>query len=873
MTTVAGISIASGVILEREEAFAALHEAHSEARTGTGRVVLVGGEAGVGKTTLVRGFCDAVGTNARVLAGLCDPISTPRPFGPFLDVVENNVELTALARGGVRPHNLFDALRPWLAEQQTILVLEDLHWGDEASLDVVRLLTRRIETLPVLVLATYRDDALTRLDPMQILLGDLATSSAVTRLSLDTLSCEAVRSLALGHDVDPEALHRSTGGNPFFVTQALAAAGAELPATVRDAVLARCAGLEREGLDLLEVVALSPPRAEPWLLAAVSGDLADLVEDCLSTGLVQSDDRGVSFRHELGRLAVAEATTLTRRRTIHRRVLAALAEQPGTKLDHARLAHHAEAAEDEGEVLRHAPSAARQASAAGAYREAAAHYARALRFADGLEPGERAGLLEGQARACYLADDQVEAIAVIREAIRCRQEQRDPVQEARALAELSDYLKCRGIFSEANAALRRAADLVSGEPEQREHAYVLYAAGRFGLVGGNDAAIEFSERAIEIAERFDDEYTAGHARVTLATAIGQGDLDAGLALLAEAAELAELQGQTETVVRAFSNMGSISLQSCRFDLADAYLESGLERCAEHTSDLWRINMLALSALSFLAQGRFDDAARRAAAILEDPRESPAPHHAALMIQALARARRGDPGAHDALAAIASVEIHPDDVETHVETAETAAEIAWLESRPEAISEATDAILQTVIADGAPNLISRLAFWRRLAGIETDVPEDATGPHALALSGEWALAAAEWARRGQPYEAAFALAQSGDVVSLRKAHEELQRLGALPAARLASQRLRALGVRGLARGTESFDAGEPAGLTAREVAVLALLADGLRNAQIAERLVVSPRTVDHHVSAILRKLEAATRGEAVARAGELGLLAA
>ena len=858
-------------LLERDEQFATLFEALGDARLGHGRVVLVAGEAGAGKTALVRGFCDAVAGRARILPGACDALSTPRPLGPFLDVVEGGDGLGELVRGGTQPADVFGPLRAWLGEEPTVLVLEDLHWGDEATLDVLRLLTRRIEDVSALVVGTFRDDGLPRSHPMRILLGDLATTASVDRLALAPLSREAVRELAVGHDVDPEVLYRTTEGNPFFVTQVLASGAAGVPTTVRDAVLARTAGLDRAALDLLEVVALVPPRAEPWLLDAVAGDSLDRIEDCLSSGLVASDERGVSFRHELARLATVDVTPSTRRRAIHRRVLDALAGRPDQELDYARLAHHAEAAGDAAAVLLYAPDAARSAAAAGAYREAAAQYERALRFAAALEPGERAELLEGRSRACYLADDQLEAIEVIREAIRCRQEQRAPLQEARALSELADYLSCRGFLCDAQETKDRAFRLVEGHAEQREHAYVLQAAGRFRLDGDYDASIELGGRAVEIGERFGDEHVAGHARVTVGVATGRRDLGAGLRLLEEAVQLARGTGQPEVVARAFNAMGYICAARYRHEQADAYYEAGLEHCAEHTSDLWRINMLALSGLSFLAQGRFDDASRRAVAILDDPRESPWPHHTALVVLALVRARRGDPGARDALAETSTVDLQPEEFDAVVDQAAAHAEIAWMDRRPDEVHDATEATLQEAIERGDTESTSRLVFWRRLAELETGVPTGASGPYALVLAGKWEQAADEWARRGQPYETALALSQSGDVAALRRAHAELQRIGARPLAALVARELRDLGERDIPRGPRRSTRTNDAELTTRELDVLVLLADGLRNADIADRLVVSRRTVDHHVSAILRKLGVRTRGEAVAAATRIGLL--
>jgi DNA-binding CsgD family transcriptional regulator/tetratricopeptide (TPR) repeat protein len=721
------------------------------------------------------------------------------------------------------------------------------------------------------VVATFRDDELSRSHPVQILLGDLATAAAVHRIALEPLSREAVATLAVGHDVDPDALHRKTGGNPFFVAEVLAARTTEVPPTVRDAVLARTGSLDREALHLLEVIALAPPRAEPWLLEAVGGDGVDRLEDCLASGLVTSEERGVAFRHELARLATVDVTPPTRRRSIHRRILAALAVRPARHLDHARLAHHAEAAGDAEAVLAHAPEAGRQAAAAGAYREAAAQYARALRFGTALEPGERAELLEGRSRACYLADDQIEAIEVIREAIRCRQEQRAPLQEARALTELADYLNCRGFHRDSQETTHRASELVSGHTEQLEHAYVLEAAARFRYDGDHAASAELAGTAVEIGERFGDEHVAGHARVTVGIATGLRDLDPGLALLEEAVQIARRRGQPEVVARALNAMGFLCAAAYRHDVADAYYDAGLRHCAEHTSDLWRINILALSALSFLSQGRFDDASRRAVAVLDDPRESPWPHHTALVVLALVRARRGDPGARDALADAGTVDLQPEEFEALVDRAAAHAEVAWIDRRPEEVGGAIEATLQTAIERGDTEAICRLAFWRRLAKLEADGHAGASGPYTLALAGKWVEAADEWTRRGQPYETALALAQSGDVDALRRAHTELQRLGARPLAAMVARELRELGVRDVPRGPRATTRANDAELTARELDVLNLLAEGLRNAEIAERLVVSRRTVDHHTSAILRKLDVRTRGEAVANARRLGLV--
>ena len=858
-------AIATDLLLEREALLGSLAASFDAAQRGFGRLALVSGEAGAGKTSVIRRFSEELPRGTTMLSGACDPLVTPRPLGPFLEMGERSDRTIV----GETAYDVAGALLD-LAREPIVLVVEDLHWADEATLDVVRLLGRRICSTSGLVVVTYRDDELARDHSLRVCLGDLATVAGVDRLHVGPLTIDGVRQLAAGRDIDPVALFELTSGNPFYVTEVLAGDNGVVPDTVRDIVLARVAQLTPPAAAVVEAASIAPPSLEGPLLLAVCGEAADSVDESVASGVLRVVDGSLAFRHELARTTVEESLSPARRLALHRAVLLALADE-SRGLDLARLAYHAEAADDESAVLRYAPAAAEQAARAGSYREAAAQYQRALRFAGNRGPGERAALLEGRSRACYLADDQLEAIAVIREAIHCRQEQGAPLQEARALTELADYLYCRGFLREGGETVQRASELLSGHPEQREHAYVLEAAGRFRADVDRAARIELARNALAIGERFGDQHVAGHARVTIGSATAVDDLDAGLPLLEEAARIARRSGESEVVARALNNTGYACASWHRYELADDYYDAGLRHCAEHTSDLWRINILALSALSFLAQARFDDATRQALAILDDPRESPWPHHTALVVLALVRARRGDPGAREALAETATVDLQPEEFGAIVDRAAAHAEISWLEGKPEEVGPATDATVEAAVERGDAAAIAHLAFWRRLAGTETEGHPGGESPHVPALAGNWDVAADEWARRGEAYEAALALSRTGNVGAMRRAHAQLLRIGARPLAAMVARELREKGVRDVPRGPHAATRANEAALTRRELEVLGLVAEGLKNADIAERLFLSPRTVDHHVSAIRRKLDARTRGEAVAAAGRLGLL--
>jgi predicted ATPase len=333
-------------LLERSAELATLIECLGAVqRSSIGQVVLVSGEAGVGKTSLLRRLCGEVNQTARVLCGTCAALFTPRPLGAVLDVAEvTGGELEKVVGTGAVPYEVVVALaRELQARAPTVFVLEDLHWADEATLDVLRLLVRRLEAVPALVVASYRDDELDLAHPLRLVLGEFASTSGVRRVKLAPLSFAAVAQLAEPHGVDADELYNKTAGNPFFVAEALATGAEGVPATVRDAVLARVAPLSPPAKTLLDAVAVAPRRAELWLLEALVGDAVGCLDECVASGMLVADGDGVVFRHELARLTLESSLGPGRKARLHRQALAAISGRPGHAVDFARLAHHAEA--------------------------------------------------------------------------------------------------------------------------------------------------------------------------------------------------------------------------------------------------------------------------------------------------------------------------------------------------------------------------------------------------------------------------------------------------------------------------------------------------------------------------------------------------
>lgn len=833
----------------------------------------MGGEAGVGKTALVRRFCDDAQAAARVLTGACDPLSTPRPLGPLLDIdAALGGELGPLLRT-VERARLFGAFLADLSgrTRPTVVVIEDAHWADEATLDLLRFLGRRIGQTRALLIVTYRDDEVGPRHPLQAVLGDLATSDAVGRMALPPLSVDAVRGLVAGEDVDPVALHRQTAGNPFFVTEVLAAGAAGIPPTVRDAVLARVARLSPDARATLDAAAVIGATIEPRLLAQVENTGTAAVEECVSAGMLRAHGNALTFRHELARAAVLDAIGPAGRLGLHRRVLAEL--RAGALDDLARLAHHAEEADDREAVLTYAPAAAERAAMLGAHREAAAQYARALRFAGGLPPKSCAALQAARSHECYLTDRMAEAIEACRMALHLWREAGEPLKEGDALRRLSRLSWFAGRNAAAAQAARASLDVLEALPPGPElaMAYSNQAALRLAA-WDQDEAISWGERAIALAERLGETETLVHAlnsvgmaRAVTSDAWGHGQLERSLRLALET-------GLEEHAARAYSNLGVSYAAAYRFREADRYLVDGIAYCTGHDLDHQRSYMLAWHALSHFYQGQWTDAAAIADSLTRQPAVSSVSRIMALVVLGRVGVRRGDPRATSVLDEALELAQQTGELQRLAPVRVARAEAAWLAGDAGRVLAEARETLEHVTRLRHPWLAGELAFWLWRIGKPGTVPPGAFGAFALQIAGDWPAAADRWRTLGCPYETAQALLDADREDALRDAHAEFARLDARPAMAMATRRLRELGARKIPRGPRPATRADPALLTQREAEILALIGQGRRNTEIAEQLYLSPRTVAHHVSAILAKLGLHSRTEAAQEAVRRGLTA-
>ncbi|HEX3257520.1 MAG TPA: AAA family ATPase [Pseudonocardia sp.] len=849
-------------LLERGAELEQLGTAIAEAKSGRGSMVLIFGEAGIGKTSLVRAFVRGL-HGVRLLAGACDDLLTPRTFGPLRDAARGCDPLAEALASGDR-EAVLAAVTAQLA-RPSVLVVEDVHWADDATIDVLRYVGRRIEDLPSLLLVTYRDDEIGPGHPLHRVLG--LSGPQVCRLPLRPLSRAAVARWARGTAITSASLYALTSGNPFFVSEALASPSDGVPATVVDAVLARVGRLDGPVRDALEQLAVVPTQLELPLARALLGDLA-LLADGERSGVLEVRPQAVAFRHELARRAVEDALPTSRRMVLHERVLAVLLAQDAPDL--SRVVHHAVRAGNDATVVAYAPEAARAACAAGAQTQGAALYREALDRADLLTLDQRAELAEARSWALFHANRRRESLAVAEEAVALRERLGDVARLGHALASLALQQWSNLAPDAALASARRAVELLEPSGDSVDLMFAqLYLAMVLTNVDQDEEALVAADSALAIGERLGAQALRPMANIYRARALWQLGDPAGPDMLRRATTDAAAAGAHEASSLGYLSTAALLWRSGRFAELDGALDAAAEygrgrdfATFERACEAYRARLRAF-------RGQWDSAEAELRTLLADDANHGMLARHALPGVALLAVRRGADDAPALLAAARSNAVEARSLQALVPAAAAAVEHAWL-TGDRAWADDARALLARLERPGRERYHGELLRWLRRCGEPVEPFEGCPEEFAAGLRGDWRAAASGWERIGAPYERALELVDSGEVDATLEALAVFDRLGADPAARLVRRRLRELGVRQIPRGPQPTTRVNPAGLTDRQVEILRLLSEGLTNAEIAERLVLSVRTVDHHVSAVLQKLGVGGRRDAAAALRRLDL---
>jgi len=850
-------------LLERESALDVLIAARNDAARGEGRVVFVTGEPGIGKTSLVTRFVDDLGPDARVLLGTCDDLSIPRPLGPIRDLagaVSEPLE-RALASGALA-HEVQTLLLTELElePRPTVLVLEDVHWADDATFDSITVLGRRIGSLPALLVLTLRTGEAPPGHPLHALLGSIRADHS-TVLELAPLSEDAVATLC---GEDAHALYAVTGGNPFYVSELLASWPTDMTPSIANAVVGRASKLEPPSRHLVELVSMVPNRVSTPLLDVVLPDWPVAAEEPERRELLEVDASYVRFRHELARNAIRSSVPIAARRRLHAEILGALLT---AEADPADIVHHAEAAGAENVVADYALVAARRAAALDSNREAYSHYRRASHFLDRMPPAEQAAVLEELSIAAYTVGRITEGLPTIERAISIYRGLGDDAAVGRCTRVHSRICWFAGDGALARAKALEAVEILEPLGETVELARAYSSVSQLAMLAEDSRqAIEWGNRALDLATRLHDESTRAHALVNIGSARVQLDLG-DIQTLLEAHEIADAAGDSEEAVRALNNLGYSLMCWADPVTAEQYSRRALAYAEEHEAHTYVSYVRTTLAWMKLRAGEWEEAERITHGELE---------RGIAVVQVLAKTvltelavRRGDPDAAERLADATEQAYHTRELQRTVPVLELMAEQALTTGAPMPTDLLREQFDDALCRGSLGRFAVRLAAWAKVAGLDVDVELGPATPHGAMTRGDWRTAADGFGDVGWDHDRALMLSLLDDEEALAEAIEIARGLGAKPLERRIANRLRELGIR-VPHGPREATRANPAGLTARQLEVLSLVAGGLTNAEIADHLVVSQRTAEHHVAAVLAKLGAPSRRDAARRASELGL---
>lgn len=858
-------------LLEREAEMRTISEAWERAQEGgAGSFLLLAGESGIGKTWLTTSFVREQVADAQLLWGICDPLTTPRPLGPLHDVADRlPADVCSAIESAGHGFEVFREVYRALVETSYVLVVDDLQWADEASLELLRFLLRRIDRTRSLVIATYRDDEIGPDHPLVPLRGDVARSPVATTLRLNPLTPGGVAAMLAETDLDAGEVHDVTGGNAFFVAEIASSSGGALPTTVRDAVVARTQHLTAEQRSVLMLLAVAPETISDRVLHELGVDLLAL-RAFAGCGLVERGARGLRFRHELGRRAIEATIPPGGQAGLHRRLLEAM-EAAGDG-DAAVLTHHAVAAGDDGRARTYAVRAGELASRSSSHQSAADFYRTALEHSWGQPAATRARLLEQLGIELYLTDELDGAIAACSEAIGLRTVAGDKESAGADACLLSLYRWYNGDREGAEEQAATAVGLLRDGP----------GVGGLALAYGTEAYLAYqlgdlpsARRLLDLATTIGGDVTDPELQVRLgvvrgAIALAAGDESARDELLRHA-QVGLRHGLEEPTSQAYSNLAFLDVEQRRFAAAEQLMATSLRFAREHEQRLCLTWQTGARSRMHLLRGDWAAAEEDADRVLECP-SAPLGRTWPMLTRGLVAVRTSGVDEGHVLDDAYDLALRIKDPLRLLPAASAVLERSWVTGVPEERVAEIGELAQRYAADpvGVEWALGDLLVWMSRLGLAVPAVEQLATPYRRLLDGDARTAAEEWHRLGARYDEALALLETLEPSRAFRAVGILDSLGADAVAARARRSLRRRGLTGVPPRRRRSTRANPGGLTARQLEVLSLIGEGASNADVAKRLFISEKTVDHHVSAILQKLGVRSRTEAAHAGRTLGV---
>ncbi|WP_171037813.1 helix-turn-helix transcriptional regulator [Dyadobacter luticola] len=857
-------------LIERAEFLTTLHSKFKQTLSDEGHCIFVTGEPGIGKTTLVNAFCKEIKPDYKTYWGTCDALYSPRPLAPLYDL------LIQLGKGFSEVHtdaedrtSLFLSVLQELHKERKgmVVVFEDIHWADEATLDFIKFLGRRIGQLKCLFILTYRDDEVHARHPLRNVLGQLYSHS-FTKFQLAPFSRAIVEKLAAEKGYSGEEVYNITGGNPFYVTEILASYSNGVPENVRDSILSVYHQQEDDTKTLWEMLSIFPAGFELKYLEQIQPRYREAVKYCFGSRILIVRDGLIFFKHQLYSQTIEASLSPLLRIALNKQILAMFLEVFEQNQEIERIVHHAKNAGSDELIARYAPIAAEKSALAGAHADAARLYCLAIECEKFIGKEKLAAYHELYAYECYLIHQNKEAIAYTERALEFWQEQQDAEKIGKNLRFLSRLWWYEGNRAQAEKLGIRAVNELQNAPASRAKAmaYSNMAALKM-LADQTDECLAWGQKASHLAREIDDQETLAHALNSIGSALmtDHQSVAEGMSYLQESLQIALEYAFHEHAARAYTAIGSNAISMKLYDVAREHLDLGIAYCQERDMDSLRLYMVGYKARLNLETGAWDEAFKLAQSLLQTEDLLPVIKIGSLITIGLLKLRRGEDGALDLLSEAKTIAFDTMELHRIVPALSALLEYEWLLGT---------SLIETAVLDQAVDMIrqvkkitddNKLYFWLKRARRDYVLTKEIDGQYTNEKG-----AAAYWERTGCPYEYALTLFE-GDEEDMRKGLKMVEELGAERVYQKLRQSMRSEGVKKIPRGKRLSTRSNAAQLTSRELDVLQLLQTGMQNKEIAEKLFISAKTVDHHISAILLKLNVGTRSKAVNEALSMGIL--
>ena len=862
-------------LIEREDVLQTLETNFESIKKGEGHCILISGEAGIGKTSLIKSFSKEKKDHCKVYQGTCDALFTPRPLAPVFDIIwqmSNNTprnEVHNLDRTVLFNHLFYEL------EQQNkpaIIIIEDIHWADEATLDFIKFFARRVTRIHCLVILSYRDNEIVGNHPMRNVLGQLPADS-FTRIQLSPLSRQAVEKMAEERGYKGEDVFSISGGNPFYVTEILASYSPGVPDNIKDSIISVYNRQEKGTRNAWEICSVIPEGLELKRFGKIKSSWDAEMDHCFALQIIVIKNNRVTFKHELYRRTIEASLSPFKRISLNKKMLELFLDSFEEEGEIERIVHYAKNANENKLVVKYSPIAAKQAASVGAHIEASKLFLTAIEYSDGNNEDEMVALYESYAYECYLTNQIKEAIIYQGRALKIYQKKNEVAQAGNSLSFLSRLWWFDGNRQEAEKYGKQAIETLELQPASKEKAMAYSNMAQLKMLSDEMAeCIEWGNKAIEMATEIKDDETLCHAMNNVGTVLWKrkSSEQKGKEMLLGSLDMALKNSFHEHAARSYSNIAGIYLHFKDYESAKKVLEDGINYCDERNLGSSKNYKLYAKARLLLETGDSQHAMAITQNLLINTVHLGSVKILALTVMAIIKLRKGD---DDAILYLNEAKHLAIKTKEHLRTipimiAELGYE--WLTGKKRLTDEELKLSIELVQRIDNACLNSEFAFWlykvrKKDLGL-TNLYE----PYKLLKEGNIKSTVRFWEAKGCPFDKALALSE-GTEEDKKNALLIFQQLGADAVYERIKMEMRAEGIKKIPRGLRASTKSNPAQLTNREMDVLNLLQKGIQNKEIAAVLFISPKTADHHISNILFKLDVNSRSKAVVEAFRLGIL--